>query len=70
MHGTQPRLDMVEFYIASNQTFICNRAQSGSPEAGEKSLALLQRMEVLSRMDKYDVRPDTISYNTCIKGAL
>eukprot|EP00584_Thalassiosira_punctigera_P010098 CAMPEP_0172544400 /NCGR_PEP_ID=MMETSP1067-20121228/14566_1 /TAXON_ID=265564 ORGANISM="Thalassiosira punctigera, Strain Tpunct2005C2" /NCGR_SAMPLE_ID=MMETSP1067 /ASSEMBLY_ACC=CAM_ASM_000444 /LENGTH=786 /DNA_ID=CAMNT_0013330959 /DNA_START=203 /DNA_END=2563 /DNA_ORIENTATION=- len=42
-------------------------ARSGSPEAGEKSLALLHRMETLSRMADYNVRPDTISFNTCIK---
>ena len=42
-------------------------ASSGSAEAGEKAQALLDRMEGLSRVDKYDIRPDTISYNTCIK---
>mmetsp|Transcript_24307 Transcript_24307/g.52520 ORF Transcript_24307/g.52520 Transcript_24307/m.52520 type:complete len:830 (+) Transcript_24307:85-2574(+) len=42
-------------------------ARSGSPDAGERSLALLHKMEVQSRMDDYDVRPDTISFNTCIK---
>lgn len=45
------------------------RARSGSSKAGEKAEALLHKMEVLSRMDQYnDVRPDTISFNTCIKG--
>ena len=43
-------------------------AMSGSPNAGEKAETLLHRMEVLSRLDEYDVRPDTISFNTCIKG--
>ncbi|KAL7525356.1 hypothetical protein ACHAXR_000970, partial [Thalassiosira sp. AJA248-18] len=44
-------------------------ARSGGPDAGEKAEALLHRMEVVSRMNEYDVRPDTISFNTCIKGA-
>jgi len=43
------------------------RARSGSPNAGEKAEALIRRMETLSKMDKYDVRPDTITFNTCIK---
>ena len=40
-------------------------ARSGSIIAGEKAEAILHRMEAFSRMDKYDVRPDTISFNTC-----
>lgn len=43
------------------------RARSGSPDAGERAESLLRRMEVLSKVDKYDVRPDTITFNTCIK---
>ena len=43
------------------------RARSGSPHAGERAEALLRRMEDLSTVDKYDVRPDTITFNTCIK---
>ena len=43
------------------------RARSGSPDAGERAEALLRRMEDLSKVDKYDVRPDTITFNTCIK---
>ncbi|KAL3759692.1 hypothetical protein ACHAWU_010261 [Discostella pseudostelligera] len=43
------------------------RARSGSPNAGEKAEALIRRMETLSKRDKYDVRPDTITFNTCIK---
>ena len=42
-------------------------ACSGSAEAGEKAQALLHRMEGLSRVEKYNIQPDTISYNTCIK---
>ncbi len=44
------------------------RARSGSLLAGEKAEALLQRMKELSMLPEYDVRPDTISFNTCIKG--
>ena len=46
-----------------------SRARSGSPDAGEKADALLRKMELLSRMEKYEYRihPDTISFNTCIK---
>mmetsp|Transcript_16185 Transcript_16185/g.33877 ORF Transcript_16185/g.33877 Transcript_16185/m.33877 type:complete len:806 (+) Transcript_16185:70-2487(+) len=42
-------------------------ARSGSPLAGEKAEALLQRMKELSMLPEYDIRPDTISFNTCIK---
>jgi hypothetical protein len=46
-----------------------SRARSGCPDAGEKAEALLRKMELLSRMDKYEfpIHPDTISFNTCIK---
>jgi translation initiation factor 2B subunit (eIF-2B alpha/beta/delta family) len=40
-------------------------ARSGSNVAGERAEAILHRMEALSRVDKYDVRPDTITFNTC-----
>ena len=45
------------------------RANSGSPISGEKAEELLGKMEVYSRTDDHlDVRPDTITFNTCIKG--
>ena len=44
-------------------------ANSGSATAGEKAEELLKKMETYSRLGgHYDVRPDTITFNTCIKG--
>ncbi len=40
-------------------------ARSGSKIAGERAEAILHRMEELSTIDIYDVRPDTITFNTC-----
>lgn len=42
-------------------------ARSGSNVAGEKAESILLRMEALSEMEIYDVRPDTITFNTCSK---
>ena len=42
-------------------------ARSGSSIAGEKAESILLRMEELSMMKIYDVRPDTITFNTCSK---
>ena len=42
-------------------------ARSGSNVAGEKAQSILLRMEALSEMEIYDVRPDTITFNTCSK---
>ena len=42
-------------------------ARSGSNVAGEKAESILLRMETLSEMEIYDVRPDTITFNTCSK---
>lgn len=45
------------------------RANSGSPISGEKAEELLGKMEDYSKIDDHlDVRPDTITFNTCIKG--
>lgn len=60
----------VSLLVLTRSTTLCaelRRAVSGSPEAGEKAVALLRRMEKMSKIDEYDVRPDTISFNTCIK---
>lgn len=44
-------------------------ANSGSSISGEKAEDLLNTMEVYSRLnDHHDIRPDTITFNTCIKG--
>jgi len=42
-------------------------ARSGSNSAGEKAESILLRMEGLSKIKIYDVRPDTITFNTCSK---
>lgn len=42
-------------------------ARSGSSIAGERAESILLRMEALSMTEIYDVRPDTITFNTCSK---
>ena len=42
-------------------------ARTGSIIAGEQAESILLRMETLSTNQIYDVRPDTITFNTCSK---
>lgn len=59
---------VIHFFSLKSHTFMFLRASSGSPLAGEKVDVLLERMKALSMLPEYDVRPDVISFNTCIKG--